>query len=135
MHAIDELLRRLAGTQLVAQLAAVEGASLVAPPDDACRATPLVRRVEDGRSGLLVGQHDINGACDRIVRVYDDRTIAGRIGNAAAKFVSENYHVSAFCVRLKDAWSRAASGRTVRILGDYEEPLIERREEEAIKAA
>jgi glycosyltransferase involved in cell wall biosynthesis len=66
--------------------------------------------IEDGSTGLLVDQHDLNGASDRIMRIYDDPTIAGRIGSEARRVVRRDFHVSAFCVRLKETYLRL-SGR------------------------
>jgi len=81
--------------------------------------------IEDGRSGLLVDQDDINAAGDRIIRIYDDPTIAGRIGMEARSLVQRRFHVSAYCVRLKEAYQRLVEDRTVRVIGDASEPLVE----------
>jgi len=64
--------------------------------------------IEDGQNGLLVGAGDMNAVCDRIIRIYDDPTIAGRIGMQARRCVQERFHVSAYCVRLKEAYERLA---------------------------
>jgi glycosyltransferase involved in cell wall biosynthesis len=66
--------------------------------------------VEDGVSGLLVDQHDMNAVCDRITRIHDDPTIAGRIGMNAREAVARRFNVSAFCVRLKEIYERVAAG-------------------------
>lgn len=84
--------------------------------------------VEDGVNGLLVNQHDVKAACDRIRRLYDDRTIAGRIGFAAREHIADRFHVSAYCVRLKDVYERLAAGRPVRVISEYAEPVIEDRQ-------
>jgi len=81
--------------------------------------------VVDGQSGLLVDQGDVNAAADRIIRVHDDATIAGRIGMQARAAVQRRFHVSAYCVRLKEAYARLMSGRTVRV-GELDHPLVER---------
>lgn len=82
--------------------------------------------VQEGRSGTLVAQHDINAAADRISRLYDDRTIAGRLGARAAELVNRQHHISAYCVRLKDAYERLLTGRAIRFAHVDDEPLIER---------
>ncbi len=84
--------------------------------------------VHDGHSGLLVDQHDLNAAADRIVRLYDDPTIAGRIGMQARSLIQRRFHISAYCVRLKEIYQRIAEDRTVRAVGETNEALIECRE-------
>lgn len=81
--------------------------------------------IHDGQSGLLVGQQDLNAASDRLIRLYDDPTIAGRIGMQARALQQKRFNVSAYCVRLKEAYQRLAAGRTVRIVGDDSEPIVE----------
>jgi glycosyltransferase involved in cell wall biosynthesis len=81
--------------------------------------------VHDGQSGLLVSQYDLNTASDRLIRLYDDPTIAGRIGMQARALQQKRFHVSAYCVRLKEAYQRLADGRAVRVVSDDDEPLVE----------
>jgi hypothetical protein len=64
--------------------------------------------IEDGVNGLLVNQHEDNAVCDRLARIYDDRTIANRIGAEGRKTIDRRFHVSAWCVRLKELWERTA---------------------------
>lgn len=86
--------------------------------------------IEDGVTGLLVPQHDQNRAADRLVRLYDDRTIGGRIGAAARQQIHDRYHVSAYCVRLKDVYERILEGREARIAHDDSgNPVVESRRE------
>ncbi len=80
--------------------------------------------IEDGHSGLLVDQDDMNAAADRIIRIYDDSTIAGRIGMQARSLVQRRFHTSAFCVQLKQAYERLIAGRTVRV-GEFDTPFVE----------
>jgi glycosyltransferase involved in cell wall biosynthesis len=83
------------------------GVPVIAEASDAVRDV-----IEDGESGLLVDQHDFNGASDRLVRLYDDRTIAGRIGMNARARVRRSFHTSAYCVRLREVYDRL-TGRPV----------------------
>jgi glycosyltransferase involved in cell wall biosynthesis len=75
------------------------GVPVVAEASDAVRDV-----IEDGRTGLLVNQHDINAGADRLCRLFDDSTIAGRIGTAARAAVNERFHVSAYCTRLRELY-------------------------------
>jgi hypothetical protein len=83
--------------------------------------------IDDGVTGLLVPPRDVNQAADRIVRLCDDRTIAGRIGAAAKARVHERFHVSAYCVRLKDVYERIVGGRDARVVAEENEAVIELR--------
>ena len=83
--------------------------------------------IRDGVTGLLVNQHDQNQAADRLCRLYDDRTIGGRIGSAARRQVSERHHVSAYCVRLKDVYERIVEGREVGVVHSGGVPVVEKR--------
>jgi hypothetical protein len=96
------------------------GVPVIAEASDAVRDV-----ITDGVSGLLVSQGDINAAADRLLRLYDDSTIAGRIGMNARARVNERHHVSAFCVRLKDVYERLIEGRTVRVVSDENDPVVE----------
>jgi hypothetical protein len=100
------------------------GVPVVAEQGDAVR-----ELIEDGVSGLLVEQHDVNAAGDRLTRLHDDRTIAGRIGVNAAKQIRENFHMAGYCVRLKQAYDLHVRGRPVRVIDDEDDPIIERYEE------
>lgn len=64
----------------------------------------------DGVNGLLVNAGDVNAAADRLIRLADDRQLAGRIGAAATALAASRFHVSAFCVRLKELYLEVASG-------------------------
>lgn len=82
----------------------------------------------DGRTGLLVNQGDISAAADRIVRLHDDKTIAGRLGTAARQVATERFNISAFCVRLKALYEDLVGARTVHLKSPGDIPLAERRE-------
>lgn len=81
--------------------------------------------VEDGVSGLLVAQGDTNAVCDRLMHLHDDRTIAGRVGGAAAEHVREDFHIAHFCVRLKQAYDLHLAGHTVRVIPEPDDPIVE----------
>jgi hypothetical protein len=81
--------------------------------------------IEDGVTGLLVHQHDAVAACDRLARLCDDRTIAGRIGSAAAQRIRDDFHISGYCVRLKKAYDLLMDGKPVRVIADEDDPIVE----------
>jgi hypothetical protein len=97
------------------------GVPVVAEASDAVRDI-----VEEGRSGLLVRQHDIDTACDRFIRLVDDRVLARRIGANASEHVRHKFGISAYCVRLKDAYERVIAGRTIHFDNTGDDPLVER---------
>ncbi len=79
--------------------------------------------VIDGRTGLLVPPRDAAAATDRIIRLHDDRTIGGRLGAAAKQVVNDDFHVAAYCVRLKTAYERAMHEESFR--PSLDEPRID----------
>lgn len=83
--------------------------------------------IEDGVTGLVVNQHDRNQAADRLTRLYDDRTIGGRLGAAARAHVNERYHVSQYCVLLKRVYEDLCENRMVHVASDDNEVRIEHR--------
>ncbi|MCA9286838.1 MAG: glycosyltransferase, partial [Phycisphaerales bacterium] len=93
--------------------AAAAGIPVVAEGTLAARAF-----VEEGITGFLVGSRDIYRAANRLVRLVEDRQLAGRVGAAAAVHVRQADDVSAFCVRLKTVWERLCDERPMLILGD-----------------
>jgi hypothetical protein len=64
--------------------------------------------IDDGASGLLVNKGDVNAAADRVMRLAEDRQLAGRLGSAARSMARTRFSVSAFCVRLKELYLNAA---------------------------
>lgn len=82
-------------------IAMTAGLPLVAEASDA-----VADIIEDGVTGLLVNQHDVVGVADRLMRLADDRQIAGRIGNAARAAARSQFGISPFCVRLKHLCER-----------------------------
>lgn len=90
------------------------GLPVVAEDTDAVRGV-----VEDGVTGLLIGRHDVNAAADRLARMFDDRTIAGRLGAAAAHAANDLFHISAYCVRLKHMYELLTAHRRVAQAADF----------------
>jgi hypothetical protein len=84
------------------------GVPVIAETSDAVRDV-----VEEGRSGLLVEQHDVSAASERLMRIHDDPTIAGRIGASAREMVEQRFRVDDFCLRLRDAYDCALEARPV----------------------
>jgi glycosyltransferase involved in cell wall biosynthesis len=81
--------------------------------------------IDDGLSGMLVEQHDVNAAADRVCRLMDDPTVAGRIGMQGRAMTERRYHVSAFCVRLKELYERHLEDRPVKVVSEENADLIE----------
>lgn len=100
--------------------AMAHGVPVIAESSDAVRDV-----VEEGVSGLLVNQGDINAVCSRLIRMYDDRTVAGRIGAGGAARVEKRFHISAFCVRLRQAYEMLLAGRPVRVIPEDDDPIVE----------
>jgi glycosyltransferase involved in cell wall biosynthesis len=96
------------------------GVPVIAEASDAVRDV-----LQDGHSGLLVDQFDVNTASDRIIRLHDDPTIAGRIGMQARSLVHERFHISAYCVRLREIYERLIANRPTRVIGEPNPPMVE----------
>lgn len=96
------------------------GVPVIAEASDAVRDI-----VEEGISGLLVRQHDVNGTCDRLARLHDDRTIAGRIGVNARTLIDDRFSLAGYSVRLKSAYEHAAAGKAIVVGDDVNEPVVE----------
>ncbi|MHC5022530.1 MAG: glycosyltransferase [Planctomycetota bacterium] len=71
--------------------------------------------VETGERGLLVRPRDVNGACDRIARVFDDRPFADRLGAAARRRVEERHEPAAYGRRLADIYDLVRTGRPIEV--------------------
>lgn len=89
--------------------------------------------VREGETGLLVPQFDTNTACARLLRLYDERRVGSRLGHAAQEHVRRNFHVSAYCVRLKEIYHRVVDGRAARIISEDAGPLVERRDQRTME--
>ncbi|MGI9014240.1 MAG: glycosyltransferase [Phycisphaerales bacterium] len=82
------------------------------------RSFALTEIIDDDGTGLLFDQHNINQAASKLVQLYEDRRLHRRISQAARAHVHQKYHVSAYCVRLKDVYERLIEGRLVRVVTD-----------------
>ena len=74
--------------------------------------------IEDGQTGLLIERGSITAASNRIVRLIQDHTIAGRIGSRARTEVQRRFHLSAWCVRLRTMYQQVAEGRPIQVTGE-----------------
>lgn len=73
---------------------------------------PLHGLIRHEHTGLLVPPGDMNQACDRLLRLYDDRHFAGRMAEAARSEAAQRFSMDLFCSRLNDAYHRVlADGR------------------------
>ena len=72
--------------------------------------------IENGGTGLLFDQGNLNAATAALVKLYDDQSLRLRISQAARAHVHQHYHVSAYCVRLKDIYERIDEGRAARVV-------------------
>jgi len=97
------------------------------------RTMALQEIIADDETGLLVDHRDVAAAADRLVRLYDDRDHAMRIATAARAHVHRKYHVSAYCVRLRDLYERIEHGRLVRVVDDANAPVVEQRRGEPLR--
>lgn len=68
---------------------------------------PLCGLVTHERTGLVVPPGDMNQACDRLLRLYDDRPFARRLTDAARSEAERRFSMRAFCARVNDAYRRA----------------------------
>ncbi|TVQ50912.1 MAG: glycosyltransferase [Phycisphaerales bacterium] len=96
------------------------GVPIVAP-----KSTSIAAIAREGEQGLFVPPGDINAVCDRLSRLYDDETLCHRIGAAARERAQRDFHISAFCVRLKEAYELHLADRPVRVLAEDDDPIIE----------
>jgi hypothetical protein len=84
--------------------------------------------VENEGTGLLVPQRDIPAMVQALIRLYDDSRLRLQIAQAARAAVQSNFHVSAYCVRLKEMYQRMLEGRATRVVSEQGEAVIEKRQ-------
>ncbi len=92
-------------------------ASASALPIVASSQSSLSGILEDGVNALLAQPGDVNRAADRLMRLCEDRQLAGRLGAGARDMVSRRFNVSAFCVRLKEVYLRLSMDRPIAVVG------------------
>jgi len=96
-------------------------------PVVADRSLAMQEVVDDEGTGLLVPQRDVSAAVHQIIRLYDDPDLRRRIAQAARARIHAQFHVSAYCVRLKELYERLLEGRVTRVVSEAGEAVIERR--------
>jgi glycosyltransferase involved in cell wall biosynthesis len=80
-----------------------------ATPVIASRVGGLPQAIEDGRTGVLVGEKDVAALATGIVRLLDDREWAAGLGRAARESVETRFGWSRLAERLEWAYDAAAS--------------------------
>ena len=76
-------------------------------------------------AGMLVPPADVSRAAEGIARFHDDRSVAERTGELGRRVVEGRFHVSAFCVRLRDAWTRLVEDRPVHVASHADPDVVE----------
>ncbi len=73
--------------------------------------------VEDGATGLLVGQGDINGAAERVVKLLNDPERMKQMGQAGRQRVEERFNPKTSTGQMADLFRQLAqhsgSGRPI----------------------
>ena len=77
---------------------------------------PLDGLVTHDRTGLMFPPRELNVACDRLARLHDDRSLAGRLTDAAHHMASARFPIDVFCTRLDEAYRRAIDERRAAYL-------------------
>lgn len=90
------------------------------------RSMAMAEIIDDEGTGFLVDQHDVNAAADRLARLYDDRALHRLIAQAARAHVHQRYHVSAYCVRLREMYERLIEGWQASVVTEDSEVVEER---------
>ncbi len=96
-------------------------------PVVADRSLAMEEIIDDGGTGFLVPQRDLPSAVERMVRLYDDSNLRREISQAAQGRIQRQFHVSAYCVRLKEMYERILEGRVTQVVSETGEPVVERR--------
>ncbi len=68
---------------------------------------PTSGLVDHDRTGLTFPLGEVNAACERVARLYDDRTLAARLVREAAEQVARRFSIEKFCSRLDEAYRHA----------------------------
>jgi hypothetical protein len=93
-------------SSLPALLAQAAGVPIIAEAD-----APLDGLVEHDRTGLIFPSDDLNMACDRLVRLYDDVNLVKRLTLAAREQATQRFSLNILCERLDTAWHQAIEER------------------------
>jgi glycosyltransferase involved in cell wall biosynthesis len=65
--------------------------------------------IEDDVTGLLLNEHDMNDASDRLSQLHDDPARRRRLGDAAAHMVRDRYSAQVLCDRIEHACDEAVN--------------------------
>jgi glycosyltransferase involved in cell wall biosynthesis len=80
---------------------------------------------EAAAAGMLVPPGEVSRPAEGFARFHDDRGLATRAGAVGHRVVEARFHVSAFCVRLRDAWTRMVEDRPVHVASHAEPDVVE----------
>lgn len=89
---------------------AILEASASGLPVVATRHMGIKQAVVDGITGFLVEEHDVDGMAAAMLRLAEDAGLAGRLGEAGRRHVSEHYTQSGQISRLAHVLRTAATG-------------------------
>ena len=73
--------------------------------------------IEHDRNGLLVSEHDMNGASDHITRLYDDPSLRNRLSAAGIETISRGFTPTALCDRIEQACEDAVNQQALHMSG------------------
>ncbi len=71
-------------------------------PVIATRHNGFVETVQEGVTGFLVDERDVNGMAERMIQVLSDKQLRDSMGKAGRKFISENYEAGQIAKRMYD---------------------------------
>jgi glycosyltransferase involved in cell wall biosynthesis len=69
--------------------------------------------IEHDVTGLMVSEHDMNGASDGLARLHDDWALRQRLTNAASHIARQRYGMSALAEQLMQACEDIRNGRPI----------------------
>jgi glycosyltransferase involved in cell wall biosynthesis len=76
-------------------------------------------------AGRLVAPGDVSRAAEALARLHDDREAAAAAGRSGRRVVDGRFHVSGFCVRLRDAWVRLVEDRPVHVASHADPDVVQ----------
>ena len=77
-------------------------------------------------AGRLVPPGDVSRAAEALARLHDDRAAGDAAGAVGRRVVDDRFHVSGFCVRLRDAWVRLLEDRPVHVTSHADPDVVQR---------
>lgn len=93
---------------------AILEASASGLPVVATRHGGIVDVVKEGKTGLLVNEHDIDGMAHAMTNLARDPELASRLGDAARKHIASNYTMDSHIERLSDVLYSTTDSKLVR---------------------